>query len=474
MQQAPESSDDRPQTLVASTGTATGVSKSGRRRLAAPRTLLGVAVFLVHAVSPTPQTGDSRLSAIVSWQFFRNFNLHIEQYAVVQSLSYRSDLVSVSGHELPFFPWPTMLLAAPASFLLALFGKSPEKLSISDPMQVWIVEVPTASLIVALTSMVIYTIVRDTSRSWATPRVAMVTALVFGFGTSAWSIASRALWQQTASMLSLALVILFAMRLSRGANQAVLLGVFLSLAVIFRPTNVVTVALVGIWLCLRFPRRIGLTAVGSAIPLLPFFLISLREYGELLPPYYLPSRMSEQANFGFWESVAMNLVSPSRGLVIFDPVLIVAVIGFVVLRRRRELTGLDVVMALACCGQLIVISSYGSTGGSTYGPRLMIDVLPYLMLLAAPAIGVLVHKRARRSNGVRVAASAVVVVLAWGLFVNATGAAFRAGFCWSATPVHVDSQPERVWDWSDPQFLRPYSDLAGGRPLRDVAIGSCG
>jgi hypothetical protein len=67
----------------------------------------------------------------------------------------------------------------------------------------------------------------------------------------------------------------------------------------------------------------------------------------------------------------------------------------------------------------------------------------------------------------------VGIVLIWGLFINGTGAAFRDGYCWSAYPNTIDSHPSRVWDWSDPQFLRPYHDLADGRSIKSVVAGSC-
>ena len=67
----------------------------------------------------------------------------------------------------------------------------------------------------------------------------------------------------------------------------------------------------------------------------------------------------------------------------------------------------------------------------------------------------------------------VAAALIWGLFVNATGALLRDSRCWSVVPVSVDAEPGRIWDWSDPQFLRPYRDLVEGHSLGWVLLGSC-
>ena len=249
---------------------------------------LFLAVFVIHAASPTPQTGDSRLSAITAWQFVREFNLHLENYDVVQALASRADIVEYNGHWLPYFPWPTMLLAAPMDFLLSLVGHGPTTLSISDPTRVWLVEIPTASAMVALTTVLVWSIVKNLPAAWATDRVALITALFFAFGTSAWSVGSRALWQQTASMLMLTFIVFTIQRLESHRRWwwwALLFGVGSGLAVVCRPTNVIPVAALWLLFAFRRPRGLPFAFLGAAVPLVPFLLISQAQYGAALPPY---------------------------------------------------------------------------------------------------------------------------------------------------------------------------------------------
>jgi len=54
----------------------------------------------------------------------------------------------------------------------------------------------------------------------------------------------------------------------------------------------------------------------------------------------------------------------------------------------------------------------------------------------------------------RAIAAGFLALVAWGVLVHAHGATSIAANQWSALPVNVDEARWRVWDWSDPQFLR--------------------
>jgi len=201
---------------------------------------------------------------------------------------------------------------------------------------------------------------------------------------------------------------------------------------------------------------------------------SYSQYGSVIPPYYVPGRLQEIPAIGFAESLGLNLISPSRGLIIFNPIALLAVAGIVLRLRRRSFIGLDIVLCASVIAQWLVIAKFGSTGGTIFGPRLMLDIVPFLVVLAAPTFLVLFEPgRAGRPWLHRLAVVGVAAALIWGLFVNATGALLRDSRCWSVVPVSVDAEPARIWDWSDPQFLRPYRDLTEGHSLGWVLLGSC-
>lgn len=67
----------------------------------------------------------------------------------------------------------------------------------------------------------------------------------------------------------------------------------------------------------------------------------------------------------------------------------------------------------------------------------------------------------------------VAVLVVASVVVNGVGASSHAALCWSATPAYINNDPGRVWDWSDPQFARPFKALAHGRSLASVLVGNC-
>ena len=46
------------------------------------------------------------------------------------------------------------------------------------------------------------------------------------------------------------------------------------------------------------------------------------------------------------------------------------------------------------------------------------------------------------------------VALAWSIGMSATGAFFYPNDAWNMSPDDIDSHHERLWAWSDPQFVR--------------------
>ena len=171
----------------------------------------------------------------------------------------------------------------------------------------------------------------------------------------------------------------------------------------------------------------------------------------------------------------MHVVSPSRGLLIYNPIVLLAAAGVVIKVREHRWTSLDTALVMIVGGYWVVIAGYGSTGGSSYGARMWTDVLPVYVYLAVPVLGAVRRAWADRMRAANTAvAVAVAAVLIWSVGVNATGAVMRSGYCWSATPVHVDEDPSRIWDSSDPQFARPYRLALQGESLRTVVLQTCG
>src|SRR5207245_8948117 len=118
----------------------------------------------------------------------------------------------------------------------------------------WWIQVFAMSVVVGLTAVVLETVVlqvmrrsRFRQRAW----LAGLVALVFAFSTSAWSTASRSAWQHGPSMLCLTVGLWALFRSERRAGVAAVAGAGFAAAYCVRPTNIITLGLVGEWRLVR-------------------------------------------------------------------------------------------------------------------------------------------------------------------------------------------------------------------------------
>ncbi|MEM7798044.1 MAG: hypothetical protein AAF633_02540 [Chloroflexota bacterium] len=122
-------------------------------------------------------------------------------------------------------------------------------------------------------------------------------------------------------------------------------------------------------------------AAGVALLLLiGYALWSYPVYGSILPPYYSPGRLQDSPT-PTWIGMIGNLISPSRGIFVFMPFLILLILGIGfkpgLLRKRILLYVVGwALLHLWLTGQAVIW-----WGGNSYGPRLLTELMPGLLLL---------------------------------------------------------------------------------------------
>ena len=91
----------------------------------------------------------------------------------------------------------------------------------------------------------------------------------------------------------------------------------------------------------------------------------------------------------------------------------------------------------------------------------MTGVVPWLVLLAILGIDELLRVRGMlpAQAGLtrwRIELTAGGLLLLLSMFINTLGATAHATWLWNVRPKEIDSHPERLWDWRQPQFLASY------------------
>lgn len=377
---------------------------------------------------------------------------------------------------LDYFPWTSALLAVPAVVAAdvssAVFGTADSGTLIRSG-DFELLHTASASLVVVgsallmrATALVVLGGSVDRRRL-----LASAVALVFALGTSAWSTASRALWQHTPSLLLLTFTLYLAVRLDRRRGPAhapldgsvVAIGASAVAATLVRPTNLAFAVLIIGWVLLRRRREPLVTllsvAVGAGAVILVFLCVNLVLLGEALPAYYSSGRLV----LGGWfaEAVAANWISPSRGLLVASPVVVLAVPGSVLWWRDAERRPLVATLWLSVVAVTVSVSAFPHWwAGHSFGPRFMIEALPQLFVLSLPVVDRIFDPTVARSRARTIGTVGVVVVLAlWSIAFHATGSVAGVTGCWNVYPNDLDDHPGRVWSVMDSQVLEPVHRL---------------
>jgi len=402
-------------------------------------------VFAVHARSSVVEPTDSLWTLHTATSLLDHGDLDLDEYGPLLQRDHDYAIVHAKGHAYEYFPSGTAVLTVPILAAGRLLGQEP---SLADgPDQG--AQRTIASLYVAATAALLVLIGR---RASGRVGVGVGIAIVFAFATSAWSTADRALWQHAPSMMLLALALLIAQRAKHRPFDFVALGILLALAYFVRPTNAVSALAFLAWVLIAHRRQVGWMIGGAALIAIGFVALNLHSFGTILPPYFAADRLSLGADV--FNAAAGNLVSPARGLLVYSPVVAFAALGFVMRRRRGELTTLERCLGGAVVVHFVAISTFPHWwGGWQYGPRFWSDVLPYLCLFLVPVVARLLTEQGRAELGAVVVALFTIAFL-WSVWVNAKGATNQRTFDWNHDPSNVDDHPSRIWDWTDPPFLR--------------------
>jgi len=381
--------------------------------------------LLIFMMAPTFQSLDSRYSLMVSQNLIDrgSFRLNDIPGLAEQFPYYRSkgNFEVVNGDLYYLFPNASSLLSVPYVAAMNLFGGvviNPDG-SFDTGLEVRL-QRGLASLLMATLVAVTFM----TSRLWLPVGWSWLVGLTAAFGTQIFSTATRGLWSHTWGILLLGTAIYLLARHLRGFPlNPYLLATLVSWAYMVRPTFSVSIVVVSAYVLLNIREAFLRYALTGLSCFALFIGYSWYNYGKPLPTYFAGGRLGSGT---FWEALAGNLVSPARGVLIYSPFILAIPVLLVV--YRRELKG-PWLVAHACAAillHLMTVSTFPHWwAGHSYGPRLMTDVVPWVMLLAILGLDAMRTASCDAKGDVRSTASAVFRVALPGvatLFVTGTRA----------------------------------------------------
>jgi hypothetical protein len=421
-------------------------------------TAMWAGMFVIFFASPVPQMNDSQYSMLTSESIIHNHTPDLSSYSIK---NYDADLpfneirgrhayqlARVNGRLLYGFPHGTSLLSLPFVALMDVLGVSPANAEGAYNLAGEVIDQKLLAALLMASLVVVFFRTSMTLLDW---RWSAIIAMSAGLGTQLWSTASRGMWSHTWEIVLCGLVVMLLLSavIQGSSPRPILLATLLSWMFFVRPTGAASVICVAVFMLVCFRHEFLSFAMTGAVWFIAFVAYSLRIFGTIVPFYYQPSRaQSDSLALGIYG----NLLSPSRGLFIFCPVLIVVL--FLVFHQWRSLKSQSLaVISLIAIG-LVTLSAASYPiwwGGNCYGPRYLTDAIPWFVLLAILGIDAMpAASRTLRAPAIAIGALLLFV----SVVLNAPGALSMETMAWNdQRPL-----PAPIWDWSRPQFLAAWID----------------
>jgi hypothetical protein len=310
----------------------------------------------------------------------------------------------------------------------------------------------TASAVTATAVTLVFLMLVPFASRWAS----LATAVGLGLGTNFWALHSQTLALHDVVAFGVALTMFSWTRPTASLNSKHLWigAIGLGLVVTARMQTAPLVGLMGVGLIARVGWRRATGPLALAVGMLAFLVVmQYHWFGDPLGAVPMLEQLHPEVHAVTgtishepWVGAAGLLVSPSRGLFVFSPVVLIALIGLIPALRALPYHGLG----WALSGSFALYLAYAVYtvwwGGHSYGPRYLLDFLVCLTPPAAIALDrVIVSPWTRGLCG---------AALAWSMVAAGTGAFYSDN--WNTSPAEVDKHHERLWDWSDSQIPRAW------------------
>jgi Dolichyl-phosphate-mannose-protein mannosyltransferase len=356
----------------------------------------------------------------------------------------------VNGHYVSWFPIVTPVLVTPFYFLSCI------PLIISGtPLTntlITLMAKSSAAILAALSCVFLYLAIKELF----SPRTATITALVYAFATSTWSVSSQALWQHDTVELLLVVMIWLVIRNERNPSlkNIICLGLVSGLFLFNRPSDsVLLLPVIGyiIWYERKNLPVYGISAAASG---LPFLVYNLSVFGSIFGGYKqnLPLFSFGTENIA---NFAGLLIAPNVGLLIFSPVLVLSVFGYL---KLDSISSVRIRQVLAFYGPVIILQilvysffeGWDSSVAYSYGQRYLTGLVPVLAIYLGIVVNDLfpADRTDSRKQALR---AAFILLVAVSVIIQAIGVFLY--------PYYLDrgTNPERNWDWNHPIVVESFT-----------------
>lgn len=343
-------------------------------------------------------------------------------------------MTRVRGHYVSRYSPGAGVLAVPVYALPVLAG-----LPASSP-HLWLLERLAAASLIALSAVFLFLALCElTSQARA-----LLIAALYAFGTGSFSVTSQILWEQTATQFLLAAAILAVIRSERAPAYLWWAGAALAAVTMVRPPDLLLTAPIGLYLLVRHRVRFLRVVAGGIVPVLAAVAHNYANLGTLGGSDRAAAHFAAYVwAIPYFEGLYGLLLSPSRGLFVFSPFLLVALPGIAVAWMRGP-----TVLRYLSVGPVLLVSLYAKyifwDGGWGYGPRYLLDIVAILCLFVPAPLEWIARRPVWRAGFLTLGLAAVGV--------HALGAYFYDP-AWEGQAPTMQENYKRIRRWRSSQIL---------------------
>jgi len=389
--------------------------------------------FIVYNLNLSYETsGDTRAAELTPITIIKDFDLDFSEFfsdngqTHSQYWFYR---VEPTGKVVSVYPVLPGILAVPIYYFVDLLG-------FDITAHTKLLSKITSSLIASLAVVFMYLALSQIFR----PKTSLFMALIFGFATNIWTVASRGLWQHGPSVLFINISLFLLFLGQKKSKYLAWVGFFAGWAIWSRPSDLLLFLPIFIYICVHHRKQIIKFLILGSIPIGLLFTYSYIYYHQF-------KNLGQAQVYHFTNNIFNGLLglffSPSHGLLTHSPIFIFAFVAIYFVFTKKEFNPLYKYISIGTILLWLLYSKWVMWwGGWGFGYRLLIEMLPGLLVLLA----IFWEKLLDNKNIILKYFFVILVCLSF--YIEIIGAFFspcRMG----NTADDVINHRNQLWDWKN-------------------------
>lgn len=391
------------------------------------------------------------------------YQMMVQRYPNPDDKSYQLGMTpfylrKVNEHYVSAFPIITALFAIPFYFVAVLMRITFDWNTLAILVHI------SASFIMACSVGLFYILARQSLK--LDEKKSKLLTFIYAFCTINYALVSQGLWQHgTVQLFSIAALIYFLKFFDQQKFiDLFYYGLFIGFALLSRPTSGLTLVILSIFIVLRKDpirmkgvleaiKRSAYIGFGLLVPFLFFVWYNAVYYVSIENQGYA-NQLFKNWLGDFPTSFIGVWLSPSKGILVYSPVLFFALLGtWLAIKNKIKDRQFFLLCALIVLLHTLVISFWKHWfGGWSFGYRMTSDVIPFIVLLIIPW---LLQVSASRTPEYGLAASPATkvfyVTVIFSLLVQLSGMVYFDGI-WHAAYDRGFKDPRWLWSLKDSEL----------------------